>query len=254
MRRTITLWALSAAVAFAFVSHEASATGTDTRTDQPTDKPTDTTPQSPLGWTIATRGTAKGIPACISCHGAHGEGNAAAGFPRLAGAGEDYLDAQLAAFADGSRPSTVMQPFARLMSKEGRTAVARYFSRLPAPETARRTDTADAAPSDTGAWLATRGRGQQGVPACAQCHGPGGAGVGGAFPPLAGQPAAYITAQLHAWKAGKRPPGPMALMPNVASKLSDADIDAVARYYSEQPGEQRGEQPTQQASATTGAK
>lgn len=242
MRRAITLFALSATVAFAFASHEASATGTAI--------PTDTTPQSPLGRTIATRGTAKGIPACISCHGVHGEGNAAAGFPRLAGAGEDYLDAQLAAFADGSRPSTVMQPFARLMSKEGRTAVARYFSSLPAPETARRTDTADAAPSDTGAWLATRGRGQQGLPACAQCHGPGGAGVGSAFPPLAGQPAAYIAAQLHAWKTGKRAPGPMALMPNVASKLSDADIDAVARYYSEQPGEQT----TQQASATTGAK
>ena len=39
---------------------------------------------SPLGMTIATKGTAKGIPACINCHGPNGEGNAAAGFPRLA--------------------------------------------------------------------------------------------------------------------------------------------------------------------------
>jgi cytochrome c553 len=34
------------------------------------------------GQTIAMQGTAKGVAACISCHGAKGEGNATAGFPR----------------------------------------------------------------------------------------------------------------------------------------------------------------------------
>ena len=86
-------------------------------------------------------------------------------------------------------------------------------------------------PSDTGAWLATRGRWADQVPACAQCHGPGGSGVGGQFPPLAGLPAAYIAEQLQAWKAGSRPPGPLALMAGVAKKLSDAEISAVAAYY-----------------------
>jgi cytochrome c553 len=88
--------------------------------------------ESPLGATIATKGTAKGIPACISCHGAKGEGNAAAGFPGLAGASASYLKAQLDAFANGQRQSTVMQPFAKIMASEGRMAVAEYFSRLPA--------------------------------------------------------------------------------------------------------------------------
>ena len=86
-------------------------------------------------------------------------------------------------------------------------------------------------PSDTGAWLATRGRWADQVPACAQCHGPGGSGVGAQFPPLAGLPAAYIAEQLQAWKAGSRPPGPLALMAGVAKKLSDAEISAVAAYY-----------------------
>jgi len=36
---------------------------------------------------------------------------------------------------------------------------------------------------------------------------------------------------LHGWKKGTRPPGPMALMPVVVSKLSDADMSAVAAYY-----------------------
>ncbi|WP_322048981.1 c-type cytochrome [Paraburkholderia sp. J67] len=188
---------------------------------------------SPLGRTIATQGTAKGIPACISCHGANGEGNAAAGFPRLAGLSAPYIEAQLAAFADGTRENSIMQPFAKIMSLDGREAVAQYFSSLPAPKAIGTRDAADASPDNTGAWLATRGRWQQDLPACVQCHGPGGAGVGSVFPPLAGQPAAYIEAQLNAWKNGKRAPGPLALMPAIASKLSDADIHAVAQYYAQ---------------------
>jgi cytochrome c553 len=124
-----------------------------------------------------------------------------------------------------------MQPFAKIMASEGRMAVAEYFSRMPPPLDAHLENSGSAAPSDTGVWLATRGRWEQGLPACAQCHGPGGSGVGVAFPPLAGQPASYISAQLHAWQKGLRPPGPLALMPVIASKLSEADITAVSKYY-----------------------
>ena len=86
-----------------------------------------------VGKTIATQGTAKGVAACISCHGAKGEGNAAAGFPRLAGVNAAYLSEQLSAFAGGERQSTIMQPFAKLLSSNGRSAVALYFSSLPVP-------------------------------------------------------------------------------------------------------------------------
>lgn len=60
-----------------------------------------------VGKTIATQGTAKGVAACISCHGAKGEGSAAAGFPRLAGVNAAYLSEQLSAFAGGERQSTL---------------------------------------------------------------------------------------------------------------------------------------------------
>ncbi|AXK63388.1 c-type cytochrome [Burkholderia sp. IDO3] len=183
-----------------------------------------------LGKTLATQGSATGVAACIGCHGAQGEGNAAAGFPRLAGTHAAYLSAQLAAFADGSRQNPVMQPLAKLLSAHERDAVSAYFASLPAPA-AIAAGTASIEPANTGAWLATRGRWSDGLPACAQCHGAGGLGVGTAFPPLVGQPAAYIAGQLNAWKHGTRAPGPMALMPMVAGKLSDADIDAVAAYY-----------------------
>lgn len=110
-------------------------------------------------------------------------------------------------------------------------AVAQYFNTLPYSAGQAIADEKIAKPEQTGAWLATRGRWDKGLPACAQCHGPGGIGVGTDFPPLAGQPASYIANQLHAFKNGTRPPGPLNLMTVVASKLSDADITAVADYY-----------------------
>ena len=176
---------------------------------------------------MAAQGTSPSVTVCIGCHGAKGEGMGA--FPRLAGTGQAYLLAQLDAFANGDRKNPVMQPIAQSLKPAERQALALYFSQLPAPLVA--SDSAQPLPSDTGAWLATRGRWADQVPACAQCHGPGGSGVGAQFPPLAGLPAAYIAEQLQAWKAGSRPPGPLALMAGVAKKLSDAEISAVAAYY-----------------------
>ena len=179
------------------------------------------------GQQIAMQGTSQGVAACISCHGAKGEGMGA--FPRLAGTGEAYLLAQLDAFANGARKNPIMQPIAQGLQPAERQAVAMYFSQLRAPLLT--VDLKQPLTSDTGAWLATRGRWADQVPACTQCHGPGGSGVGAQFPPLAGLPAAYIAEQLQAWKAGNRPPGPLALMAGVAKKLSDAEITAVAAYY-----------------------
>ena len=110
-----------------------------------------------------------------------------------------------------------------------RTALAMYYSQLKGPFLA--SDKASPTPDDEGAWLATRGRWTEQLPACVQCHGPGGNGVGTQFPPLAGLSAAYIAEQLHAWKAGARPAGPLGLMPTVAARLSDREIDGVAAYY-----------------------
>jgi cytochrome c553 len=174
---------------------------------------------------------AQNAVACASCHGIKGEGNAAAGFPRLAGLSASYLQQQLRAFATGQRQNAVMQPMAMALTPPQQVALATYFSGLPASVPTSVADPSNLKSTDVGPWLALRGRWDENLPACIQCHGPGGAGVGAAFPPLAGQSAAYIEAQLHAFKKHTRPGGPMNLMGVVASKLSDADITAVANYY-----------------------
>jgi cytochrome c553 len=167
----------------------------------------------------------RSVRTCVGCHGTTGEGNAAIGAPRLAGVGEAYLREQLHDFTDGWRQSPIMGPVARALDSEQQQAVSDYFSHLPAP------DIQVAAQSSQGQRLAARGRWSDGLPACSQCHGPNGVGVGTAFPPLAGLPASYITTQLQAWQDGRRPPGPLGLMTAVAKKLSADDIQAAARYF-----------------------
>jgi cytochrome c553 len=188
--------------------------------------------QPDLGLTLAMNGTATGVAACVACHGMKGEGDMLGGFPRLAGLSSTYLEAQLKAYASGQRQSFLMVAPATLLTPQQRSAVAAYFSQLPPylpPQPIAIDESAK--PSDIGPWLASRGRWRQNLPACAQCHGATGLGVGVAFPALTGQPASYIALQLHQWQEGKRPPGPMGLMSLVAGKLSERDIAAVAAYY-----------------------
>ena len=181
---------------------------------------------------IAANGTPGGVPACASCHGEHGEGNADAGFPRLAGLSPPYMREQLTAFADGQRDSPVMTPIAKMLSADEAQAVSTYFSGIPGPVLPMRAPVA-AAPN---ARLATDGHWAAGVPGCFSCHGPGGIGVGAAFPPLAGQPPSYIMGQLQAWQAGKRPPGPLGLMGAIAQRLTSADISALTDWFATLPG------------------
>lgn len=187
------------------------------------------------GAAIANSG-AGATPACQTCHGPAGEGVAQAGFPRLAGLGAAYMQRQLAAFADGTRVNAVMMPIARALSGTDRAAVSAYYAALPEPPAPAAPPKTAAAPVPSiGATLAERGRWADTLPACESCHGPGGRGVGPDFPLLAGQSATYLAGQLSAWKAGKRPPGPMGLMAVVAKKLSEADVRAIAEHYADLP-------------------
>lgn len=185
--------------------------------------------------TLVRTGTADLAP-CASCHGAAGEGQAA--FPRLAGLDATYLARQLEDFAAGRRANALMAPIAKALAAADRQALAQYYARLPLPPAS-----AAAGDDPTGKRLALHGAWAKGVPACVQCHGPGGRGVGAAFPALAGQSAAYIGAQLKAFRDGMRTNDPQQLMRTPASKLTDDEIDAVARWFASQPARRPGGAP-----------
>lgn len=183
---------------------------------------------------------------CVTCHGADGKGMAAAGFPRLAGLPSEYIAKQLRDFKAGSRMNPIMQPIASALSDAEVAAVAKSYSERPKVNAI--TPVNERPLPGSGAWIARRGAWERNIPECTLCHGPAGVGVGSSFPPLAGQSAAYIEAQLLAWRAtppaaagansqGASPAAPSrrndpnGLMQHIAADLSVAEIKAVAEYF-----------------------
>ncbi|WP_281505765.1 c-type cytochrome [Aromatoleum buckelii] len=167
--------------------------------------------------------------ACASCHGAQGEGMEAGGFPRLAGLPADYIKKQLADFASGARANPIMQPIASALTREEIDTLAAMLTAQAYPEVAPVGKGAEV--QELGETLALRGAWDRNIPECVACHGPGGRGVGEVFPPLAGQPAQYLAAQLIAWQQGTRTNDPNDLMGHIGRSLTADEIEAVSKYF-----------------------
>ena len=167
---------------------------------------------------------------CSSCHGLDGTGDQAGAFPRLAGQSAWYLYSNLRAFADGQRPNPVMTPVAQELSDRQMQDVAAYYATRAGgrhePEANQ-----DAQLVKEGMSIAQSGAPSQGVPACSSCHGKNGAGQPPLYPFIGGQHEAYLRDQLHRFKSGARHDDPEAVMRQIASKLTDDQIKAVAAYY-----------------------
>ena len=174
-------------------------------------------------------GSQPGAMPCVACHGADGLGMAAAGFPRLAGLPAAYLRKQLEDFKRASRSHPVMEPVAKALTDAEIDAVSQALAAMPAPAPtlAQRSEM----PSNPAQKLALQGAWERQIPACVSCHGPAGSGVGDAFPPLAGQPAAYLKAQLLAWQGGTRHNDPNDLMGHIAKSLTADEVQSVAEYF-----------------------
>lgn len=180
------------------------------------------------GKRIAQQGSSSGAAACMSCHGAKGEG--AGAFPPLAGQHPGYLKRQLDHLASGTRQNPIMAPMAQALSDTKRTQVAAYYASLPLGIRPKQGPLPQARDGN-GAWLAERGRWADGIAACSKCHGPGGVGVGQGFPAIGQLGASYMQDQIKAWQDGTRDAGPLGLMQSIAQKLTPQDVQDVAEYY-----------------------
>ncbi len=113
--------------------------------------------------------------------------------------------------------------------------IAEYFARQR-PPFAPTESTNDAPPMlARGQALVTMGDAGQGIPACAACHGNGLTGMEPGIPGLVGLRRAYIVGQLTRWKVGERHAAEPDCMKRIASRLSDADVSAVAAWLSQHP-------------------
>ena len=168
---------------------------------------------------------------CAACHGADGNSVAPAN-PNLAGQIADYITLQLSHFKAGIRVNPTMQAMAATLSDADMQALGVYFSKQKPKGLAAR----DPALVKSAQRLWRGGDAATGTPACAGCHSPTGVGIPKNYPRLAGQYADYVYAQLKAFKAGERGADAAGkdvngrIMNEVAQKLSDAQMRAIADY------------------------
>ncbi len=172
----------------------------------------------------ATAGQQKSA-ACAACHGA--DGNSANGeWPKLAGQNAVYLVKQLQDFKAGRRANPIMSGMAAPLSDQDMEDIAAYFSaQQPAP------GKADPELVEKGKAIYLGGNLNSGLAACTACHGPNGKGNPAAgFPAVSDQHAQYVETQLKAFRAMQRANDPGQMMRNIAAKMSDDDIKAVASF------------------------
>ncbi len=167
---------------------------------------------------------------CAACHGADGNSPTPAN-PKLAGQAAEYLEKQLHNFkaAPGKKPerdNAIMAGMVASLSADDIRNVAEYLaSQKPKGGVSRSRELVF-----VGQKLYRGGNAATGLPACAGCHGPNGAGVPAQYPRLAGQYAEYTAAQLNSFHDGKRANDTNRMMRSIAAKMSDAEMRAVSDY------------------------
>jgi cytochrome c553 len=167
---------------------------------------------------------------CIGCHGADGNSPAAPN-PNIAGQHAAYIAKQLSNFksVDGKpavRDNAIMAGMAAGLSDEDVKNLAAYFSQQKLKPAVAKDEKLVA----EGQKLWRMGDFEKGIPACAGCHGPAGAGLPAQYPALAGQYPEYTEDQLKKFRSGERANDPEKMMRIIAAKLSDQQIKAIAEY------------------------
>lgn len=165
---------------------------------------------------------------CAACHGVDGN-SAVPNWPKIAGQHASYLQRQLMLIKDGNRPVPEMAGIVISLSEQDMADIAAYFSGQST--SAGLTDEALRA---SGERLYRSGNSETDVPACISCHGPAGEGnpLAG-YPQLAGQHSVYSEKMLTGFRAGTTWAADDAsskIMTEVTSRLTDAEIKAVASY------------------------
>src|SRR5687768_6651166 len=167
---------------------------------------------------------------CAACHAADGNSIAPAN-PKIAGQIAEYLHKQLVDFKPqaGKKPareSAVMMGMVANLSEADMKGLAAYY----AGQKLKPAAAADKELASLGQKVWRGGNPATGVPACAGCHGPSGAGMPAQYPRIAGQFSEYVAAQLKAFKEGARANDPNGMMRGVAARMTEREIRAVAEY------------------------
>jgi len=175
------------------------------------------------GEALYSNGDAKrGVSACITCHGPKGQ-SAVSAWPKLSAQHAAYTAKQLKSFKEGVRANAIMMGMAAALTDQDMQNIAAYLAQQqPSQGVAENKETIELGKSIYRGGIAAKG-----VPACAGCHSPNGAGIPAQYPRQAGQWAEYSNSQLMSFREGTRKNIQMNM---IATKLSDQEMKAVSDY------------------------
>ena len=162
---------------------------------------------------------------CAVCHGPDGNSDNPT-WPNLAGQHAEYTRKQLEDYRSGHRKNDQMAPMAMGLSDQDIADLAAYYASLEP-----RTGQARPEYLDAGERMYRAGDAAMGLAACMACHGPTGIGNPAAnYPRINAQHAEYTELQLKAFKAEERANDRNAIMRDIAGRMSNDSIEAVADY------------------------
>jgi cytochrome c553 len=185
--------------------------------------------------------------ACTPCHGDQGQGTNDVYFPRLAGKPAGYLFNQLLAFKNGRRKYPPMNYLIEYLPDSYLEEMAIYYAGLRPPLPEPNPTYVSAQLLQHGQALVTHGDPQRDLPACGSCHGAGLTGMEPGIPGLLGLRPNYVSAQLGGWRYGTRTAKAPDCMQQVAARLTEEDVTAIAAFLATRPA------PPNAAPATKGS-
>jgi cytochrome c553 len=164
---------------------------------------------------------------CAACHGPDGNSPIPTN-PNIAGQHSNYIYKQLTDFKSGRRKNPIMAGIVANLSDADMRNLAAYFSQQKARGAAAK----DRDLVLAGQKLYRGGDAAAGVPACAACHSPDGAGIPIQFPRLGGQHGEYTRAQLQLFRSGERANDPNSVMRTISQRMGEKSMNAVSEYIS----------------------
>ncbi len=153
---------------------------------------------------------------CSACHGDNGVSSNPQ-WPNLAGQKQAYLAAQITMFRDGVRNNALMSSVVANLSDSDIDALATSYANQTVELKPGADDDVNPLGKNVRAY-------------CISCHGVDGITVNGLWPNLAGQQKHYLVQQLLAYRNDERI---HPIMQVIAKEINEAQIDAVAEYYSQ---------------------
>ena len=165
------------------------------------------------------------------CQGCHGEdGNSAApNFPKLAGQYAGYIQKQIRNFQAETRSDPTMSGMAATVTeRQDLLDISAYFA-------SQKLMKGSGSNNEAGKKMYLEGNAASGIYGCINCHGENGKGKAPnnpLFPVIGGQHKDYLVKQINDFKTGARDTDMSGTMNDLANRMTDADIEAVAEYLS----------------------